>query len=45
MLANTGTEFDEKSNNNYPLWNIGFARKRKQLKFLPFLEGIIQPLT
>jgi hypothetical protein len=23
MLANIGTEFDEKSNNNYPVWNMG----------------------
>jgi hypothetical protein len=23
MLANIGTEFDEKSNNNFPDWNIG----------------------
>jgi hypothetical protein len=24
MLANIGTEFDEKSNNNYPVWYIGY---------------------
>jgi hypothetical protein len=24
MLDRIGTEFDEKSNNNYPVWNIGY---------------------